>query len=293
LSTLTKICVVLVFVLSLIACAVFFQKVATDANWKEYGIRQRRRANLNETEVQHQMLAQGHWRRLYESERDKVINLDQNNRNILDTKNNEIRRLAALNGELQGNIKELTAQLENLQKTLQVQIDHAKDLSAKLDKQRSEKIATENKLRDLQDQLKENLTQIESLVKAGKVYDEKIAELEKQNENLAKALQKATDELQRRGPATVTAGGTTASEPAPVPTDKIEGSVIAVRDQLASLNVGSKDKVKKDMVFIIYRGAEFVGHLRVADVGTNNCAGVVYETVRDVRVGDKATTKLD
>ena len=73
----------------------------------------------------------------------------------------------------------------------------------------------------------------------------------------------------------------------------VNHSLSAVKVNLASLNVGSASGVKKDMVFIIYRGAEFVAHLRIADVGTTTCAGEVYEAVKDVRVGDKATNKLE
>lgn len=290
-STLTKICIVLVFVLSLLGSAVFIQKAATDANWKEHATRQRARANLSETDARNQMLAAQNWRRLYEAERDKVVNLDQNHRNLIATKNMEISRLAAVNGELQGQVRELNARFENLDATLKVQIDLAKNLSQKLEGMRKNKIELEDKLRNAQDQLKENLTQIESLTKEMRVQKEEISGLEQRHAQVAERNRRLVQQLVARGVPIGEIEGV-AERPA-APKEKIEGTVIAVKEQLASLNIGSKDKVKKDMVFILYRGAEFVGHLRIADVGTDNCAGIMYDTIRDVRVGDKATTKLE
>jgi hypothetical protein len=74
---------------------------------------------------------------------------------------------------------------------------------------------------------------------------------------------------------------------------KIDGTITAVRSDLASLNVGSADGVKKGMEFKIYRGDKFVAHLRVAEVFASSCAGVVTDMQRDVLRGDKATTLLE
>lgn len=288
-STLTKICIVLVFVLSLLGCAVFIQKVATDDNWKENAIGQRARANLSEAHASNQALAAQTWRELYVSQHNKASDLEEKRREDIGSKDRQISQLVATNGELQGQMKELEHQFENLDATLKLQIQIAKTLSDKLGQERTAKTDLQNKLRGAEDQLKEYLTQIDSLKKSLRVQEEKISDLEERNVQLAERHRKLINQFKVAVPGVEIEA---VAEAAPVPEEKIDGSVIAVKEQLASLNVGAKDKVKKDMVFIIYRGAEFVGHLRVADVYSDNCAGIVYENIRDVQVGDKATTKL-
>jgi len=288
LSTLTKICVVVVFVLSLLACAVFLQKVVTDANWKSAYYSQVRRANTNAAEARNHMLAEQNWRNLYTSVRDNVADLERRLQNNLDSKNAEIRRLMVQNAEFQGQLKVLGAQLDGLEKTLGMQIAQNKTLTDQLDKLRDERDQTAQQLIRARDQITEQQVQIEQLLAARRVLEERIAQLEQEIRDKDKRI----SELERQG-GTGAAAGAPGAPSAPVPKTKIEGTVTAVKVDLASLNVGSADGVAKGMVFIIYRGAEFVAHLRVADVGTGTCAGVIYEAQRDVQVGDKATTKLE
>ena len=47
------------------------------------------------------------------------------------------------------------------------------------------------------------------------------------------------------------------------------------------------------MGFIIYRGDQYVGDLRVAEVYADTSAGVIVDAKRDVAQGDKAATSLE
>jgi hypothetical protein len=74
---------------------------------------------------------------------------------------------------------------------------------------------------------------------------------------------------------------------------KVEGSITAVKGNLASLNIGEASGVKKGMRFIIYRGPDFVANLDIAHVDAASSAGVVVDAQREVKQGDKATTKIE
>ena len=91
----------------------------------------------------------------------------------------------------------------------------------------------------------------------------------------------------------VSPAGTAPTPPVATAGPKIEGSVTAVKVNIASLNVGLADGVKTNMEFIIYRGGDFVAHLKVADVYPSTCAGIITRAQRDVRKGDKASTSMD
>ena len=72
-STLTKICVVLAFVLALISCVVFYQTVSTTANYKKAYESQHQRADLAETGSQNHQMASHHWRALYREKEKDVL----------------------------------------------------------------------------------------------------------------------------------------------------------------------------------------------------------------------------
>ncbi len=284
-NTLTKICIVLVFVLALLSCVVFYQEVSTASNWKAYARSQNQRAALAETEVRNQMLAVHNWQTLYNDVKKRVTNLERSSQKLLDDKQAQIRKLDVQNTELLNRLNGMDARLTNMAGSLKRAVDRNKMLSDHLQVARDDKIKTENELRHKLSKIKELEAEIETTLAARRVQDGRISELEQE---VADLVHKISD-METRG---VAAGGVKGAEDVPVG-DKIDATVMAVRDSLASLNVGSASRIKKGMVFILYRGAEFVGNIRIADVGTTNCAGVIFEAVKEVRIGDKATNKLD
>jgi hypothetical protein len=231
-------------------------------------------------------MASHHWRALYREKEKEVANIQRNSRNVQDNLRTEIRRLSVQNAEFQGRLNELTAKLGAMEGSLKAMVDRNAVLASQLEAQRTEKLKVQTELRHALDKIKEDTVKIEILTRARVVLEERISELEQEIADRDRTIA----DLKAPGAVATTATGDTAPV---VEGPKIEATVTAVKENLASLNVGSASKVKKDMVFIIYRGAEFVGHLRIADVGTTTCAGVVYEAVKEVRVNDKATNKLD
>jgi hypothetical protein len=90
-------------------------------------------------------------------------------------------------------------------------------------------------------------------------------------------------------PATPGASGGGTARPA-VP---ISGTVTSVRGDLASINIGSAKGIKAGMQLIIYRGANYVAKLRVDQVDVNQSAGVISDKRLDPLLGDKVTDRLE
>ena len=113
----------------------------------------------------------------------------------------------------------------------------------------------------------------------------------RQNEELNNQLVEANKSLaiykQRLPGADIEEG-----DPLP-PATKISGTVTAISDNLASVNVGSAHGVKKGMKLILFRGDQFVGHLKVEQVRINECAGMVMNKQLDPMQGDRVTSDLD
>jgi len=290
LSTLTKICVVLLVVLVLFACPVFIQKALFDVNWRAYGEGQRTRANVAETTLRNQVLAAQRWQREYEEERRRAQDMAQHYQGLIDDRSGEVGRLARELSATQARMNELTFQLKVQQSTMDGLVKQNAAVTAQLEAQRKLNIDLGDRLRRSEDQNKEYVILLETAEKQVKVLKGQLDSKEGEIKEYLGKIKQLEEDLAR-----ATAGAAPGAAPAEraVPTaEKIEGEVLAVKGDLASLNVGAASGVKQGTVFIIYR-ENFIAHLRVADVSASTCAGVVYDRVGEVRQGDKVTTRLD
>ncbi len=288
-STLTKICVVLLVVLAMFASVVFIQHASAKMKWREHANQQKRRANLAETQVRYLRHTSDNWHRLYE-EAVKTIDNDKESYEIaLIGKMSMISQLSGQVAELQGRLSEVVALNSALQGTIDAQIGQTKSLMAQLEGVRGENITLADQLRGTQDKIKEYSISLESSKKNAEFLQEQLTIKEGEVDELTRRVKDLSRELKIRrldGDMGV-AGAVTMG------IDKIDGEVLAVQGELASLNVGRASGVKKDMEFKIYRDADFIAHLRIADVYTSTCAGLIQNRVGEVKKGDKATTKLD
>jgi len=74
----------------------------------------------------------------------------------------------------------------------------------------------------------------------------------------------------------------------------IDGLVIAVLPDThtVALNVGSKQGVRKNFNFTIFRGPDFIAKVNVFDVEEKRCAAQIITSSGPVKVGDAAQTRL-
>lgn len=289
-STLTKICVVLLVVLVLIACPIFIQKAVFDPNWKAYGDSQRQRADLADSETRNYMLAAQNWQRHYEEAVRQRDTTAQNFQTTIENARAEVGRLARELAAAQARMTELTAQLATEQQTVASLQTQNVAVVAQLEDQRKRNIQLADQLRRSQDQIKEYLISLENAQKQARFLKEQLQAKQAEIEEYLGKIKQLEEEVARLRQSAGEAEVPVAAAPT---AEKIEGEVLAVKLDLASLNVGSASGVKKGMVFILYRGQTFLAHLRVADVGASTCAGVIFNRVGEVQKGDKATTRLD
>jgi hypothetical protein len=74
----------------------------------------------------------------------------------------------------------------------------------------------------------------------------------------------------------------------------IEGRVVTVDPEtnLVVLSVGSKDQVRKNFEFTVYRDDDFVATVNVFDVREDKCAARIVARKQPVQVGDFAATRI-
>lgn len=281
-STLTKICVVVLVVLVLFACTVFLQQAVTPENWKQAFLSEQRRAQSAVANAQAEQLAADGWRDLWRDEKNRSDNLAAQLQADAQARSAEIARLSRLLAEREATIKELTAIKLGVQNALNEAMALNKAQGAELTKQRKDNIDLSDQLRQVRAKNDEYLSDIELLKRTRQVLEEQLAEREQEIKDLRLEYQRLKE----------TAATAVVKGP-PVPGAKVEGSVTAVKTDIASLNVGSASGVKKGMEFIIYRGTDFVAHLQIEFVDTATCSGIIVDAQRDVKAGDKATTSLE
>ena len=291
-SILTKIAVVLLVVVALFSAPIFINQAVTGPNWRDLANIQKERATLAETQSQNHMLAALVWQRYLEEEKRKSEDLAQRLREAIDAKSVDVQRLTREKNELLGRVNELTASLDALQATLASAQNQNKQITAELEAQRKIGIDTADLLRAAMDKIKELMATVENQTKTVAALHEQLSQKEGEVKELTEKVTRLDQELTRwkagKGPA-----AEAVRTLAPQPGTKIEGTITAVRDDLASLNVGSASGVKRGMEFVIYRNNNFVAHLRIAEVYPSSCAGVVFDVQREVQQGDKATTSLE
>jgi len=94
------------------------------------------------------------------------------------------------------------------------------------------------------------------------------------------------EEIQKRYPDAV--------KPASGPVNPIRGRILRIEEEvdLVILSVGESDKVKTGMEFIISRGSDYIGKVKVRTLHKNICAAVIDKelTVKPISIGDIAET---
>ncbi|HET6427081.1 MAG TPA: hypothetical protein VFJ30_01635 [Phycisphaerae bacterium] len=290
-STLTKICVVLLVLLGLFASVVFIQEAASKTNWRTYAQGQRTRRNLAESEAAYQQLAADNWKRLYSEEvKSGKIASDRYQENITTS----ATRVSSLTGELaraEAGRSEAVALNRALQGTIDTQLNQGQKLIAQLDGERSKNIQLADQLRGAQDKINEDVINLESARKNAEFLQEQLTNREIEVTDLTNRVDQLTKELEVVRAGAGLGAGTSGTVIATAP--RIDGEVLAVEGELASLNVGRASGVKKGMEFKIYRNAAFIAHLKVAEVYASTCAGLIENRVGEVKKGDKASTRLD
>lgn len=279
-SILTKICVVILLVLVLIACPVFISMATVPQNYKALYRAEQQASQLHQINAQYAEMARQQAVELANAARDKAEDIETR----LTQKNQALQaQLAAaqtVSSNVQTQLAELSARMGELDKTYDAYLKQQQRVEEQLADARRENAELAEENRKVTELLRQAQGDIERLEKVARVLREEKAEADRTIEDLQEKLAQAE-----------TRGGPTAAEPTEVTADReITGTVTVVRDDLAGINVGSANGVRENMKLIIHRGDRFVGYLRVSEVDVNSSAGFIVDNRLDVMRGDKVTT---
>jgi len=124
-----------------------------------------------------------------------------------------------------------------------------------------------------------------------------IAQLKEQNFAVTERLNQLREQLGRyelgmKEPALVEAGQK-AVPIEPVTKAPIYGKIKEVREDYATISVGSADGVEEGVDFVVYRGDQYLGKLSITKVQTNEAAGVMSQLQGTVQAGDDVADHLE
>ena len=284
-NILTKICVVVLLVTSLVACVVFVNMATNVPNYRYFYEQEQLRTEQSMAKVRNQMDDLAKSRRALDVDRKKFIEEEAD----LRSKNGELqaslteakRKSAELNQKLTG----LQASLDGLSRSQEAHVKTNDGLLKDLATARQDAQSKHEAAINFETLLKKAQAKVELFEREMSVLKERA---KRQKAQYITAVEKLA-ELEKLHGVT----DATSSEPLP-PTEKVTGTITAIRDNLASINLGSSSGLKKGMKLIIYRGADYVGKLKLENVDVNEAAGILMDgnPLAPLK-GDKVTTKLD
>lgn len=277
---LTKLSVVVLVVLVLLAVPVFVTQALVSPNYKTLLEEQVRESDILKANLQHSQVAVEQMRQARDDARKEAATAVKSSRELIASQDATIATLRVADAVRNSELQKLQENVAALQKTSEANLARTKEVEAALEtaratitKQNSELIATNTMLRESQ----ATASQLEVLAKS---RVEQVRELEQQLQTLQ---------------AQVAAGatGTQTTDVAPTSPDKIVGTITAVGKNTASLNIGSAQGVQQGMKMIIYRGGQWVADIRIDEVELQQAAGVIIERRVDPVQGDKVANRLN
>ena len=279
-NILTKICIVVLAVVALLACPVFVRQATVIPYYKGmYEQEQRRSAlvlqdrdNINlayEESVRQRDKALDD----YSSANQERLNSDAKLRNDVAKRELELAASKALGARLQAENGALVA----LHKDDQRRLDDGLALNLKYREQIE--VLGEGKAR-VEDLLAEARVQLTKAQALAKLFRDRegvaVRDLEIANELIAKYRRKHPNIDADDGKGT---NGT----------PEVHATILAVKEGIASINAGSAKGIRSGMRLVVYRGAQFVGYLKIIEVEAQEAAGLMVDAAVEAQQGDKVT----
>jgi len=279
-SILTKVCVVVLVIVALLACPVFVKQATVIPYYKGmFEMEQRRsalllqdRQNINlayEEAVRQRDAA----RRDYNSVHADMIKSNAKLRDDISKLELDKTELVASKARLEAENTSLVA----LHKDDQKRVDEALALNVKYRDKIEALAAGKARVEDLLAEARAGLRKAQDLAK---VYREReaiaVRDAEEIREKLAKYIEKYGDLKAGTG------------QPRDV---QIRATILAVKEGIASINAGSAKGVRPGARLVVYRGDRFVGYLKVIEVEAQESAGLMVDAVLTAQQGDKVTSE--
>ena len=199
------------------------------------------------------------------------------------------RKMAASESELKRTDGEL-ADLKNDHEAALADRERATQLQ-ELEKKRADRLETANqelldKAADLQRRNLDLDKSVRDLTRENAILEEQRRALQEQRY----ALEQQLETIQKRGGTAAApveeAPAAATAEPATPPSAPIRGQIVDVKDKVASISVGSADGVTEGMSFVVYRGSNYLGKLKVTLVEPKGAAGDLTLVRGEIRPKD-------
>ena len=283
-SILTKVCIVVLLVLILLACPVFITQATMAPNYRLAYDQERIRAELHAQSARQAHLALR--RALEESKLSNTQATEELTRRQqkIDALQLDLTQQRQENVNLTGKIDKINMSLADLEKNYKATFERGELLAKDLDEARKEIAKLNDVYRRTDELLKQKQADVDRMDKVIKVLREELVN----REDRIKELEEKVVALQMKGAAVAVGEG---AEQAPaLPATEVTGTITAIKDDMASINVGSAKGIAQGMKLIVYRGSSFVANLKIVEVDTNQAAGIIIDRKLDPMQGDKVTS---
>ncbi|MFH1109729.1 MAG: hypothetical protein V1790_11115 [Planctomycetota bacterium] len=275
-STLTKVFIVVLVVFSIAFTTMTVSIVAQSTDWRDTAVKYEEHARVADTNLRNQIAA-------------SAAELAT----VRDSIKSHLEKIGELETQLKGSGTELAKLRSDLAKAesekssseamnrgLLAQLTIADAGRAEYRKQRDEiekrNIELERRNIDLNDRVNEQTGKIAVMLEQKRQYEQQLNILKTENEKLARDAGRPAGAAVLEAP--VAMSNVTAMSP--VAPSSILGKVLDVSGNIVTISVGSADGVDKGMTFVIYRGNQYVGDLKINSATPNKAAGkMVRQTV--------------
>jgi len=287
LTTLAKVFVVVLAVFSIAFSMLVIQYTAQTTNYRTLAEENRMWALKEQTERQAS---------------------DNKTKIVVSHLNEVISSLRKQLSEQKSSIDNLTTELGNIKNELLAERQKSASLASQTSQLTSMNNAGSAERKQLQAQLeqvrKENAALRTDNIKLAKInqklelqrklYEKEIRLLKEQNYSLGQRMEELRSRLQA-GVAPEQTAPRVGQKVVPLTESSaspVIGEITSVRDSLASISIGSAQGIKQGMELIVYRGAQYLGKLKISKVLPEQAAGEIVQITGNIRPGDKVTDKF-
>ncbi len=289
-STLTKVFIILLVVFSIAFTTMTVSIVAQTADWRDLANSYEQHAAVADTNLRHMIAANA---AELATAKDTITDHLEGIRDLQSRLQVARNEAAQLRSELARAASEKSSS-EAINRGLLAQLQSAEAARAEYRTQRDGlergSIDLERRNVDLNDRVNELTARIVVMMEQRRQLEQQVNILRTENEKLAHDARKVPTGVAIEEPAGVALAGVAAVTPAA--TSPIRGHVLEVSGNIVTISVGAADGVKQDMVFVVHRGDEYVGDLRITLVDPDQAAGRAVGSGVVPQPGDEVTDAL-
>jgi len=285
LSTLTKVFIVVLVVFSIGFTTMTISIVAQSTDWRDTAQKYEEHAKVADTNLRNEIAASA-----------------ATEATLRDSIKSHLEKIGEVEGQFKTNGAEMAKLRSDIAKAeseksssdamsrgLLAQLQIADAGRAEYRKQRDEiekrNIELERRNIDLNDRVNEQTTRIAVLFEQKRQYEQQLSILKTENEKLARTAGRPAGASVLEAPSGVAMSNVTPLTPiSPTP---VRGKILEISGNLVTISVGSADGVKEGMVFMITRGDQYVGDLKISTVNPNQSAGRMVRTTLAPAQGDQ------